>query len=58
MGTCVDVEECDVMDSGAVASITTKLNLLGFKSADIVITGGGVGPKATPFVFQLENEKF
>jgi hypothetical protein len=57
IGTCVDVEEGDVMDSDTVPSVLTKLSLLGLKSADIVMSGGGVGPKATPFVFQLDKEK-
>lgn len=57
IGTCSDVEEGDVMDSDTVPSVLTKLSLLGLKSADIVMTGGGVGPKATPFVFQLDKEK-
>lgn len=57
IGTCVDVEEGDVMDSDTVPRVLTKLSLLGLKSADIVMSGGGAGPNATPFVFQLDNEE-
>ncbi|MDJ0835822.1 MAG: hypothetical protein QNK37_04850 [Acidobacteriota bacterium] len=39
----------------AVMSQKTELSLLGVRSADIVLTGGGADNKATPFKFQLEN---
>jgi hypothetical protein len=38
-----------------VADINTEISLLGIASADIVMTGGGPGPEATPFTFTLEN---
>jgi hypothetical protein len=41
--------------SAVVSNINTELSLLGIKSADIVMTGGGPGASATPFAFSLEN---
>lgn len=58
IGTCTDVEEGDVMDSDTVQSNLTRLSLLGLRSADIVLTGGGTGPLATQFVFALSNQKY
>lgn len=34
-----------------------QLSLDGISSADIIMTGGGTGPQATPFTFSLENVK-
>jgi hypothetical protein len=44
-----------VMNSATVSQISTELSLLGVRSADIVMTGGGPGPNATPFQFTLSN---
>jgi len=43
------------MNSAVVSSINTELSLIGIASADIVMTGGGAGPAATPFEFAFEN---
>ena len=43
------------MNSAILSDINTELSLLGIQSADIVMTGGGAGPQATPFEFTLEN---
>ena len=37
------------------SDVNSEIGLLGVQSADIVMTGGGVGPNATPFKFSLEN---
>jgi hypothetical protein len=58
VGTCTDIEEGDVMDSDTVQSILTKLSLLGLKSSDIQMTGGGTGKLATAFNFALANQKY
>ena len=58
VGTCSDIEEGDVMDSDTVQAVLTKLSLLGLKSSDIVMTGGGTGKLATAFNFQLANQKY
>lgn len=58
IGTCSDLEEGEVMDSDTVARSLTKLSLLGLKSADINMTGGGTGQLATPFVFALGAQKY
>ncbi|HXA47968.1 MAG TPA: hypothetical protein VNW52_10090 [Burkholderiaceae bacterium] len=58
IGTCSDVVEGDVMDSDTVQSCLTKLNLLGLKSSDIKMTGGGTGTTATAFVFALDKQKY
>ncbi|KAF3998257.1 hypothetical protein [Glaciimonas immobilis] len=58
IGTCVDVVEGDVMDSDTVQGSLTKLSLLGLKSADISMTGGGTGQLATAFVFTLDSQKY
>ncbi|MCP4213115.1 MAG: hypothetical protein GY765_00595 [bacterium] len=55
IGVVSDVEEGDIMDSAIISTINTELDLLGISSADIVMTGGGGGPEATPFVFTLQN---
>lgn len=55
IGVASQVEEGDVMNSAIISNINTEISLLGIASADIVMTGGGAGPNATPFVFTLEN---
>lgn len=58
VGVVSSIEEGDVLDSGTVASINTEISLLGIKSADVVMVGGGVGPSAVPYSFMLENIEF
>jgi len=55
IGTVTQVEQGDVMDEAAVSSANTEISLLGIASADIVMTGGGVGPHAQPYAFTLQN---
>lgn len=55
IGVASQIEEGAVMHAAIVSQVNTELSLLGIASADIVMTGGGAGPNATPFVFTLQN---
>ncbi len=55
IGVVSQVVEGHVMNSAIISQINTELSLLGIASADIVMTGGGVGSTSTPFKFTLEN---
>lgn len=55
IGVVSQVEQGHVMNSAILSSINTEISLLGIASADIVMTGGGSGPNARPFAFNLEN---
>lgn len=55
IGVASQIVQGQVMNSAIVSSITTELSLLSIASADIVMTGGGPGPNAKPFAFNLEN---
>lgn len=55
IGVVSQINEGDVMNSAILQQINTKLSLLGVHSADIVMTGGGAGPNAQPFQFQMTN---
>jgi len=55
IGVVSQIEEGQVMSSAITSDINTELSVLGVASADIVMTGGGSGPAATPFEFELKN---
>lgn len=55
IGTASQIEQGMVMNSAVLSDINTELSLLGIASADIVMTGGGSGTSATPYVFRLAN---
>lgn len=55
IGVVSQAVEGEVMDSAIVSSVNTELSLLGIAGADIVMTGGGAGPSAKPFMFTLAN---
>ncbi|MCW7753464.1 hypothetical protein OOT00_05615 [Desulfobotulus sp. H1] len=55
IGVASQIVEGQVMSSAIMTAINTEVSLLGVASADIVMTGGGPGREATPFVFTLEN---
>jgi hypothetical protein len=55
IGTVSQVNQGDVMNSNVTVQYLTELDLLGVSSADIIITGGGAGPNATPVMFSLTN---
>lgn len=43
------------LDDAIMNTIDTRLSLLGIKSADIIMSGGGGGPNAAPYRFEFEN---
>ena len=55
IGAVAQVEEGQVMNSAIVEQVNTEISLLGIASADIVMSGGGSGPNAQPFSFNLQN---
>jgi len=55
IGAASQIEQGKVINSAILSNINTEISLLGVASADIVITGGGCGPTATPFTFTLCN---
>ncbi len=55
IGIASQVQQGEVMNSAIMSNINTELSLFGIASADIVMTGGGTGPNAEPFRFNLEN---
>ncbi len=55
IGVVAQVEEGQVMNSAIISTVNTELSLLGISAADIVLTGGGSGPGATPYVFTLTH---
>jgi hypothetical protein len=55
IGVASQIDEGQVMNSAIISNINTEISLLGIASADIVMTGGGSGPTATPFAFSLQN---
>ncbi|PKQ60290.1 hypothetical protein BZG02_20030 [Labilibaculum filiforme] len=55
VGVVSQIEEGQVMNSAIISDVNTELGLLGVASADIVMSGGGVGKNATKFQFTLEN---
>lgn len=58
IGVAAGLTEGQELDSSILSSINTEISLLGIDSADIVMTGGGIGPSATPISFSLENIVF
>jgi hypothetical protein len=55
IGVVSQIGEGDVMNSAILSNVNTEISLLGIKSADIVMTGGGPGAESTPFMFSLQN---
>lgn len=55
IGAVSQLTEGAVMNSAILSQVNTEISLLGLKSADIVMTGGGPGPTANPFIFTLQN---
>lgn len=58
IGVVSQAVEGEVMNSAIVSSVNTELSLLGVASADIVMTGGGAGPDAKPFMFTFANVEY
>ncbi len=55
IGVVEGVQEGDVLSPTDVTQVSAKLNLMGFRSADIVMMGGGNDPNIRPFSFELQN---
>ncbi|MEI9852978.1 MAG: hypothetical protein WDN24_21400 [Sphingomonas sp.] len=55
IGVASEVAPGQPMNAAIISAINTELSLFGIASADIVMTGGGHGPQATPFTFTLQN---
>ena len=55
IGAVSQVEEGAPLSSAIISQTTTIIPLVGIKSADIVMTGGGAGEATTPYRFSLEN---
>jgi hypothetical protein len=55
VGVVSQLTEGDVINSAILSQVNTEISLLGLKSADIVMTGGGPGSSSTPFIFTLQN---
>ncbi|HAA12551.1 MAG TPA: hypothetical protein DCE41_12985 [Cytophagales bacterium] len=58
IGVVSQIEEGQVMNSAILSDVNTEIGLLSVASADIVMTGGGTGPNATPFKFTLDNVQY
>ncbi len=56
IGVLSEVTEGEVMNSAVVTQVDTELSLLGIKSADIIMRGGGSGKDAVPYTFDLEKQ--
>ncbi|MES2938240.1 MAG: hypothetical protein V4864_11195 [Pseudomonadota bacterium] len=55
VGVASQVDEGALLNEAIVSSIDTEITLDGIAKADIVMTGGGSGPDAQPFMFTLQN---
>jgi hypothetical protein len=51
------IEQGDLIDAPSLSDVNFQFSVLGISSADIVMTGGGTGASAKPFVFTLQNVK-
>lgn len=58
IGAATGITQGEVLDSETLSEFNTEISLLDLGSADIVATGGGAGPDARPFSFQLENIEY
>ncbi len=53
VGVVSQINEGESINSAILSNINQKFSLLGLTSANLIMTGGGVGPNATPFEFEL-----
>lgn len=53
VGVNSQVEQGKEINSAIIDDINQKFSLFGLTKANLIMTGGGVGPSATPFVFEL-----
>ena len=54
VGVVSQVVQGEVMNSAILSDINTEISLLGVSTANLIMTGGGVGATATPFQFHFE----
>jgi hypothetical protein len=57
ISTSTQIRSGDILDATITANPFFQFSLIGIRSADIVMTGGGTGTDATPYQFTLENVK-
>ena len=50
-----DVQQGEEINTAVLSDINTEFDLLGISSADIIMSGGGGGPLARQFSFELDN---
>ncbi len=55
IGVADGAKEGEMLSSETIKGINTKISLLGIAKAQILMTGGGSGPDASPFRFDLIN---
>lgn len=55
IGVVSNVTAGETVRSVIVSQVNTEISLLGIRSADIVMTGGGAGEHAVPYQFTLQN---
>lgn len=53
VGVVSQIEEGQIINSAILSDINTEISLLGIHKADLIMSGGGIGPAATPFQFDL-----
>jgi len=58
IGVAHAVTEGALIDSAFTSQVHTQLSLSGISSADIIMTGGGLGPDTTPVSFSLQNVRY
>jgi hypothetical protein len=57
IGVASQIQQGQVIDSAIISDINTEISLLGIRSADVVMTGGGPGASSSPFRFTMQNVK-
>ena len=55
IGVVPYAQEGDVIKNNYVINVYTQISLMGISQADIIMTGGGIGPSATAYSFSLDN---
>lgn len=58
VGVVSQINQGEVINQAMLSDVITQISLLGITAADIIMTGGGIGPTAQPFNFALANIKF
>jgi len=58
IGVVSQLQEGELINAAIMSQINSQISLIGIAGADIVMTGGGPGKGATPFIFVLQNVKY